>query len=541
MSLLTHYKSNLKGDLIGGLTAAIVAIPTGLAFGIASGLGPEAGLYTAVFLAIVAGVFGGTQTLISDPTGPMTLVAAGVVGGMAGGTDMAMLTFALTGIIQVLFSFLKIAKYVKFIPYPVVSGFMGGIGVIIISLQLFPLLGHGNPKDKSVLNIFSSLPDALSDVNYANFGIGILTIALIYLIPFITKKVPSILVSLLVATAASVALKLDIPTVPEISSEIPMPDISFLAGISFSDISHALVMAITLASLGTIDTLLTSVVADNLTKTKHKGDRELLGQGVGNFVVSLFGGFPGAGSTSGSVINIKSGAKTNLSGVSKGVFLLFIILFLSSFISYVPTAALAGILVTVGIGVIDIKGIKMLLKVPKGEALILILTLLVTVFDDLLHAVALGALLATVFFMEKMSKVVDDLNSKGGLESFAKKVKIPDELLEKVFVVRLDGPVFFGFADDFKQIVNSIEGYEAIIIDMKRVPFTDQTGMMTIEDTISSCKEQGIEVYIVGANNTIFEQMESLKIPGGLVDENHFFPYFKSCVKHLKHVYLKEV
>ena len=539
MSLIDRYKPNIKGDLVGGLTAAIVAIPTGLAFGIQSGLGAEAGLFTAIFLSLVAAFIGGTQTLISDPTGPMTLVAAGIIAG--GEPASVLLVFLLVGVIQVAFSFLGVAKYVKYIPYPVVSGFMGGIGVIIVSLQLLPLIGFGNPTDdKSVTNIVSVFFEKIGDTDVTTLGIGLGTIGIIYGLPYITRKIPSILFALVASAVATWALNLDVATVPEINMEMKMADLSVFTNFNFDEMGFVVTSAITLAALGVIDTLLTSVVADNITKTKHNGNRELLGQGLGNFVTAMFGGFPGAGSTSGTVINARSGARTHLSGISKGLFLLLIAIFLAGPIAYVPKAALAGILFTVGIGVIDIKGIKMLLKVPRAEALVLILTLLITVFDDLLNAVAVGALLSTVFFMEKMSKVVEDMNKEGKLKDFAKKEQLPERLADRVQVIRLDGPVFFGFADDFKAHLNSVDNVGAVIIDLKRVPFTDQTGLMTLEDSIRTLQEKEIHVFIVGANDTIYQQMESFKIPGGLVEEDHFFPYFRACVKHLKVLFKEE-
>lgn len=533
--MLQKYTSNLKGDLIGGLTAAIVAIPTGLAFGLAATGSPEAGLFTAIFLALVAAFIGGTQTLISDPTGPMTIIAGGIIS--QGDPASVLLIFFLVGVCQILFSFIGVAKYIKFIPYPVISGFMGGIGVIIISLQMLPMIGMKNPQDKSVTNIMSTFFDSIGSIDWASFSIFAGTIAVIYLLPRLTKMIPSILAALIGATLVSYFGDLGIATVPKINTDLNIADFGAFSNFDFSQSGFILTSAITLAALGTIDTLLTSVVADNITKTKHNGNRELLGQGIGNFVASMFGGIPGAGSTSGTVINIKSGAKTNLSGFSKGFFLLLIVLFLSDAIQYVPMAALAGILFTVGVGVIDIRGIKMLIKIPKAEALIMILTLLVTVFDDLLHAVAIGALLSTVFFMEKMSKVVEDMNKEGSLDSFAKKEKIPEGLADRVHVVRLDGPMFFGFADDFKSHMESVEGVGAVIIDLKRVPFTDQTGIMTLEDSIISFQEAGIQVFIVGANDTIYSQMEKVGIPGKLIDEDHFYPYFRACVKHLKHIF----
>ena len=548
MAFLAKYKKGFKGDFTGGVTAAIVAIPLGLGFGGLSGLGAEAGLYAAIILAIIASIIGGTQTLISDPTAPMAFVAGAIIAqgiGASGGEldDHAwvhiILTFALAGLFQIVFGFLKIAQYVRFIPYPVISGFMGGIGIIIMIGQLFPIMGHTSPK--GAINIFSEISQPLGSINTWALILGLGTIALIYLVPLISKKIPSVLVALIVMTLISYFLMPagEFGIVGAFKGGLPSPKIGVLANIQFQDILNVMVPAITLASLGTIDTLLTSVVADNMTKTKHNGNRELMGQGLGNFVGAFFGALPGAGSTTGTVINIKSGATTHLSGIIKGVFLILVLLFLAPVVKYVPLPVLAGILFTIGVGVLDLKGLGMLLKVPRADSAILIITLLVTVFDTLLDAVAIGALMAVVTFMKKMSEVMEDMTKEGDLGAFTRDDKVPEELLKKIYVKQLDGPMFFGFADQFRQQMRSIKGYEAVIIDMKQVPFIDETGLLTLEDAVADLYERKIAIYISGANDSIYTQFEKVKIPGNLVPEDHFFPYFKHCIKHLrnKHKY----
>ena len=411
--------SNVKGDFLGGLTGAIIALPMGLAFGIQSGLGAEAGLYTAIILAIVAAFVGGTKTLLSDPTGPMTVVAATIVSGalVAVNDDLTlampiiMATFVLSGIFQIIFGFLGIAKLVKFMPYPVISGFMGGIGVIIIILQLFPLLGHASPK--GMLNILGNLRTPLANINRSAFLLGGGTIALIYLLPLINKKIPSILVALIGVTLLSVLIPMDVPRIGVIPTGIPPFQIGTLLSLEMQHLGLILVPAITLASLGTIDTLLTSTVADSLTKTKHNGNKELKGQGLGNLIVALFGGIPGAGATMGTVTNIRTGGRTNLSGIFKGLALLIIVLGLGHYVQFIPMAVLAGILVTIGIGIIDIKGLQLLPKVPKSDAVILIITLLVTVFDNLLDAVAIGTMISFIMFMKNMSDATLKSNQAG--------------------------------------------------------------------------------------------------------------------------------
>ncbi|MBL4704960.1 MAG: SulP family inorganic anion transporter, partial [Flavobacteriales bacterium] len=466
MAKINHSKS-LKGDLVGGLTAAIIAIPVGLAFGVASGLGPKYGLYTAAFLAIVASLIGGTKTLISDPTGPMTVVAGGIIitfgalkvnGVPITGDTMLLygiITFLLAGLFQMVLGVLNIAQYIKFIPFPVISGFMGGIGVIIIVLQIWPLMGYevADPATgpKGAIQIFGRISEPINGFVWQSLLLGAVTVLTIYIFPFITKKIPSILAALIVGVGTYLVLGqiMDLSVVKTVSSfenEIPIPKLHLFENFEWSMISTCVMPAVTLAALGTIDTLLTSVVADSLTKTKHKGNRELIGQGLGNMITALFGGFPGAGSTTGTVINIKSGGRTNISGITKGVVLLVVIITMGPYVAYIPKAVLAGILLTIGIGIVDVKGLKLLPKVPRVDAFILLLTLVITVFDTLLDAVAVGAIIATVAFMKKMADVMDDLNKDGELKEFSKDPRIPKAMGDRVYVKVLDGPMFFGFA-----------------------------------------------------------------------------------------------
>lgn len=538
--------SNVSGDLSGGLTAAIISLPMGLAFGVQAQMGAEAGIYTAIILAIVSAFIGGTQTLISDPTGPMTVVAATVVttavatysGNLGEALPLIIATFVLAGAIQVLFSFLKIAKYVKFMPYPVISGFMSGIGVIIILLQLYPLLGHSSPK--GMIEITTSLHHPISNLNPWSLGLGILTIALIYVIPLFSKKLPSILIALIVTTVLSVLIDHEVPVIGEIPTGLPDFQLMRIFDLHWSDISLIIGPAITLAALGVIDTLLTSVVADNLTKTRHNGNRELMGQGLGNLVTALFGGIPGAGATMGTVTNINSGAKTRLSGMSKGVFLLIIIIGFGTYVQFIPQSVLAGILVTIGIGIIDFRGLKILFKVPKSDSFILLTVLLITVFDNLLDAVGAGMVLASVIFMQRMSKSVESSNVTGELNELSD-FKLPESIACRVYLKRLDGPLFFGFTDRFKTHSESIAAkYDVVIIDLTKVPFLDESGILTLEEVIRMFESKETEVLLVGAKEEIIDQLIKLNIIPGLIPKKECFNEMANCVKYVEKELLEE-
>jgi SulP family sulfate permease len=289
--------ASLKGDIFGGVTAGIVALPLALAFGVQSGLGASAGLYGAMILGLLAAVFGGTNTQISGPTGPMTVVSATVVaaaiakyGQIESAMGVIILTFLFAGIFQILFGVLKIGKYIKYIPYPVLSGFMSGIGVIIIIFQFFPVLGLPSPG--KIFTVFKDLPEAVSILNPVSLGITIATILIIYLFPKLSKVVPGTLVALILITLISFFFSLETPLIGDMPKGLPALKIGSLSGISFSDFSMILLPAITLAGLGAIDTLLTSVVADNLTRTRHNSNKELIGQGIGNMVSSLLAESP---------------------------------------------------------------------------------------------------------------------------------------------------------------------------------------------------------------------------------------------------------
>ena len=539
--------SHLKGDFLGGLTGAIISLPMGLAFGIQSGLGAQAGLYTAIILAFFAALVGGTKTLLSDPTGPMTILATLVVAGAlahTGGDMEAALviiisTFVLTGVFQIIFGLVGVSKLVKFMPYPVISGFMGGIGLIIIILQLFPMAGQTSPK--GMLNILAHLDDWWKGLNYQALGLSLGTLALIYGLPLLTKKIPSILFALVTLTLISLALPMDVPRIGAIPSGFPEFQLGKLTGLHWSDLSLVVVPALTLAALGTIDTLLTSTVADNLTKTKHNGNRELVGQGLGNIVAALFGSIPGAGATMGTVTNIKTGGRTNLSGIFKAVSLLLIVWGLGTYVQYVPMAVLAGVLIHIGIGIIDVKGLKLIVKAPKADSAILIITLLVTVFDNLLDAVAIGCTLASFVFMKKMSDAALQSDRNGKLCDLLHTVSLPPALAENVFIKHLEGPLFFGFADDFKLQIAHIQNVEVVVMHLDHVPFMDETGILVLEEAILDLENRGIDVYLTGLQPEVKERLHKIGIIPGIIKEEEVFDNFNQCMQSLcKHYQCKQ-
>jgi SulP family sulfate permease len=543
-NIIATYKPSIKADLTGGLLAAIIGLPMGLAFGVQSGLGAAAGIYTAIILAILASVFGGTKTLITDPTGPMTVVAATVVstslaavGDLANAMPLIIATFVLAGIFELIFGILNFGKYVKYLPYPVLSGFMAGIGVIIISVQIFPLLGQVSPK--GFTNILLNLDVAIANISFQALFLGALTIAIVYGLPYITKKIPSILAALIVGTLVSIAFNMNVPIIGTIPNSLPSLQLGVLGQLKWSDLGYIIAPALMLGGLGVIDTLLTSVVADNLTKTKHDSRRTVIGQGIGNIVVGLFGGIPGAGATMGTVTNIKAGAQTKLSGIMKGVFLLLIIVSVTEYVQYIPMAVLAGLLITIGINIIDYKGIKMLLKVPKQDAAVWAIVLLVTLFDNLLNAVAVGFVLSSILFIGRMSKFMA-ISQKVNAFSDMDADLLSKSLVGKVHIQNVEGPLFFGFSDRFRNHCETISGVSTIILRMEQVPFFDQSGLITLEAVMEDWKSKGIEVYISGANYYVLESMEKVKIIPNLVDEDNCYDSIQKCINGIENTMEEE-
>ncbi|MDF1882219.1 SulP family inorganic anion transporter [Sulfurimonas sp. MAG313] len=537
---------NLSGDLFGGLTAAIVALPLALAFGVQSGMGAIAGLYGAIALGIFATFFGGTSTQISGPTGPMAVVSAAIIAGeiqIYGSLDAAIgtivATFVLAGLFQVLMGVLKIGQYIRYMPYPVISGFMSGIGGIIIIMQIFPLFGLVSPK--GILDIMSSLPLILNQFNTQAFVLALATIAIIYLFPRLSKKVPSTLVALVSLSVFAFLMKLDIPIIGTIPTGIP--EIKFEA-LTQLDWHHPMVMvipAITLAALGAIDSLLTSVVADNMTKTQHKSNQELIGQGIGNSIAGLFGGLPGAGATMRTVVNINAGGKTKLSGITHGVILIIILFGAGEYARLIPLPVLAGILITVGLGIIDYKGLKHIKEVPKADAIVMLIVLILTVFVDLLQAVAVGMVLASILFMKQMSDNAEAKSQVNSLDEFhtiipnsPEEKALLDEIRSQVYIQDFDGPIFFGFISHFKKMIRELPEVSVVIFRMYNVPNIDQSGMYALEDAMLELEKRNITVMITGIQTQPEDMLRNIKLIPNLVPKHHLFNDLNDAIDVLK-------
>jgi SulP family sulfate permease len=548
--------SNLRGDIAGGISAGIVAIPLALAFGAQSGLGAVAGLYSAIALGLFASAFGGTPTQISGPTGPMVVIAAMVVadalegaGGLVGGMPVIIATFVLAGIFQLIFGILKLGKYIRYIPYPVISGFMSGIGVIIILYQIFPIMGQASPK--GIYNIFTHLPQAFLNFDMEATILGVVTIATIYAFPKITRSIPNILVALTAVSLMAIWTEFDVEVIGAIPSQLPEFKLSLLSQLSVMDIQPLFIPAITLALLGSIDSLLTSVIADNVTKTKHDSNQELMGQGIGNILSASIGGIPGAGTTMSTLVNTNSGATSRMSGIVHGISLILVLLLAGSLAGQIPIAVLSGILITVGIGIIDYKGLKHLKKMPREETAVMLMVLLMTVFTDLLQAVAVGMFFSSFLFMKKMGDLVEGdteimpINEFKSSEQFAgdETVCFTPEFAKTIFVKKLHGPLFFGFASAFQDIARKLKNIRIVILKMNSVPYIDQTGLYAMEEVIMDLKKRGVAVCIAGLQEQPHDMLMKIDLIPSLIPEEFLFQNFSECASFLganKHLRILE-
>ena len=529
---------NLKGDLSGGLVAGVIALPLALAFGVQSGMGPAAGLYGAIAVGIFAAMFGGTPTQASGPTGPMTVVAASIVlfaiektGSIENGIGIILLSFFAGGFFQIVLGLLGVGKYIRYFPYPVISGFMSGVGLIIVFLQLWPLLGEKSPK--SIIEVFTQIGTPLSNVNFAAVGLGILTLIVNYTFPLVTKKVPSVLVALVVGTVTAMLFGLDVKVIGDIPSGFPPLQIGALFDVAPEHFAFIVQSGITLALLGSIDSLLTSVIADNVTKDRHNSRQELIGQGLGNIIAAIFGGIPGAGATKGTIVAIKSGAKTRLSGIMHGVFQLVALLGLGAVVSHIPLSVLAGLLISVGVAIIDYKGIKHLFDVPRADAAVMLVVLVWTVFGNLIHAVAAGIVLASILFMKQVSDLAESESKVTTLDPepvWDDESDVVEKQKSKVAIKHLYGPLFFGFSSGFRAIVEALPtDVETLVIRMERVPYIDQSGLYALEDAVLNLTQQGKTVAISGLQSQPDDMLKRIGFVPNLVSEELAFDSFGDC------------
>lgn len=602
---MKRFFTNFKGDFLGGITAGIVALPLALAFGVSSGLGPSAGLYGAIFLSIFAAMFGGTPSQISGPTAPMTAVTMVLVAGIVSSFDgvvedalpVILMVFFMAAVFQVALGLFRLGTFIKYIPYPVVSGFMTAIGVIILITQIFPMLGYYPREDEELMARFKPFAEevilekilreeagegilvledfrettsraekitpehieieasllaesdasgvkgtikymgrSFRNIQWLELLLGLATIFIIYGFKRITTAVPSTLVALLIVSAIAYFTGLDYRPIREIPQGLPLPHLEIFTEFDMAGVTPYIFTAFTLSLLGAIDSLLTSIVADNLTKTRHEPNKELVGQGIGNGLAAFFGGIPGAGATIRTVVNIQSGGRTRLSGIIAGILLLAILLSLGPVASKIPAAVLAGILITVGIGVMDYRGLRAMRSMPSGEVFIMLIVLVLSVVWNLVYAVGIGLILASLLFMKKMG---DQAAANSKVErlpkSKLKKLLTEPDIMEKVMIKKLEGPLFFGFTKEFHDLSEQIPSdVHWVIIRMEKVPYIDQSGVYALESVVKQLAGKSIKILFSGLRKDPLTLMEKANIFKGLDNDIHFFKRVEDALGYIR-------
>ena len=603
--------SHLKGDLFGGITAGIIALPLALAFGVSSGLGPTAGLYGAIFLSFFAALLGGTNTQISGPTAPMTALSMVVIATLISSNDgdvgkalpIILAVFMLSGLMQIGLGFMGLGKYIRYIPYPVVSGFMTAIGLIILTTQTLPVLGYYPKEDTALVESFKpqaeavllgkileeeageglfvledfsetvsrgqqitegeiqqeaqvlaskyasgvtgsikALPLAFAGINWIELLLALGTIVIIFGFKKITTAIPSTLVALLVMSAIAVFFVPGYRPITAIPSGFPMPQWGIFTELSLLELIPYILTSLTLALLGAIDSLLTSVVADNMTKTRHLPNKELIGQGIGNSISALFGGLPGAGATIRTVVNINSGGVTRLSGMISSMVLLLILLIFSSVASTIPAAVLAGILVTVGISVMDYRGLKAVPILPKdvklgklgisSEVIVMLCVMLLATFWNLVYAVGIGLVIASLMFMKKIG---DSTANQSKLKTLPDDPAKEEEILDvngtvDIVVKQVMGPLFFGSADGFQNLAKKIPASaQVVVMRLETMNYLDQSGLYALEEILVDLIEQGKTIYLVDLQKQPKYMIERVKMVPQLIPQENIFEDYKTC------------
>ena len=506
----------LRGDVFGGLTAAVVGLPVALAFGVASGLGALAGIYGAIAVGFFAAVFGGTKSQISGPTGPMAVAMAVIVTTHADNLAEAFTVVIMAGVIQILLGVMKIGRFVSFTPYSVISGFMSGIGVIIILLQTLPFLGapvaEGGP-----MGAVNSWPDAIKDVNPGAFAIAAVTLVVGIVWPARLRRVlPPTLAALIAGTSLGVFWLTNTPVIGDVPTGLPslrVPEVSLEL------LTTAVTPAITLALLGSIDSLLTSLIADSITRTRHNPDRELIGQGIGNTLAGLIWGLPGAGATMGTVVNIRAGGRTQVSGVLRAGILLALVLGLGKYVEVIPHAVLAGILMKVGWDIVDWRFITRIHRVQRELLMVMVITMGLTVFVDLVSAVAIGLIAAGMAYSRQLERLELDnvvsvpLSDQTFLMTEEDGDDLDDEYSARVGLVALRGS--FTVASSVKlinAIGEDIKDHEIVILDFTGTVFIDDSAALVVEQMIDTAYAEDTDCIVMGMTGAPANTLRALNV-----------------------------
>ncbi|MDT8387516.1 MAG: SulP family inorganic anion transporter [Thiogranum sp.] len=511
-----------RGDLFGGITAAVIALPMALAFGVASGAGAEAGLYGAILVGLFAALFGGSPTLISEPTGPMTVVFTAVIAKLiasdpVNGMAMAFTVVVLAGLFQILFGALRLGKYVTLMPYTVISGFMSGIGLILIILQIGPLLGQASPPG-GVVAVLGNLPDLFMELRIQETLLAVSTLAILFFVPSRLKRyLPPQLLALIAVTLVSVLLldMVEVRRIGEISAGLPELQVPVFSAEQWQIM---LLDAVVLGMLGCIDALLSSVIADSLTRRQHNSDKELIGQGIGNVMSGLFGGLPGAGATMGTVVNIQSGARSALAGLIRAAILLVVVLWAADLTAVIPLAVLSAIALKVGIDIIDWEFLKRAHKLSGKGALITYCVIVLTVFVDLIVAVGIGLFIANVMTITRLSELqANDVKAvtdpdQTDLELSSREREVLQDAAGKLLLLHLRGSMIFGTSRIISRKNSEVKNCQSLIVDVSEVVHLGLSAALALEEAIVHMANAGRSVQIVVAGGQPYQRLENMGI-----------------------------
>lgn len=540
--MMRKWWNERRGDVIGGLNAAVIALPLAIAFGMESGLGASAGLVGAIVMGVVASLFGGTTSLISGPTAAMTVASSLIIArefeqSPDQGTALTtiFIIFLIAGLLQVIFGLLRLGQYIRFAPYPLVAGFMNGIGLMMVIFQLLPLVGH-HPSIHFE-EIVVSVSGVHDEINVQALALGLLTIAVIYIFPRFSKKIPAILVALVASTTVAVVAGLNVPTLADVPDEWIKWRWSHLVDYQLTAWSDVVIPAFTLATLGSIDTLLTCMVTDMTTGASHKSNKELLGQGLGNMASAVAGGLPGAGAVVRTVVNARAGGRTFLSVVIQSAVLLLAMLELG-FLQFIPQSVLAAILISVGINIIDYKGLRQIFRVSVTDGVVLLLVMITTIVFGLPYAFIGGIVLSSLLFVKKMAEQTMRKTEPLVLLPEGESPGSEFVLSREIYVQQLQGPLFFGFSVHFREAMQALPDARAILFRMDQVPFADHSGLVALQEILKQLNKKGIVVAVSGLQPAVREQLGKAGIIPEILGPDRLFGSFVQAAiwleKHLE-------
>ena len=519
----------IKGDILGGIVSAIVAFPQALAFGVATGMGASAGIWGCIILCFFAGIFGSKLPMISGPTGPVAIMTASVFA-IYNNFPAVIVVFLLASIFQIIISYTQLPGIVKYVPYPVISGFMNGVGFILIILQLNVLIGIDSSA--SPLSSLRKLIYNFSEIDTSSLILGGLTLLIVFFIPKkINRIFPSQIIALLVCTYISIKYTMPVERISQISINIPS---IIVPNTDLESIIKAIPYAAAIAVICSSESMLTGLVADSLTREKTQPKKLLLSQGIGNVLCSLTGSMPGSAATMRTVAAIRAGATTKIAAVINSVFLMIVITNCTKFVEQVPLCVLAGILIKIGYDIIDVKILKVIKHAPKDDLYVLLLVFFLTVFYNLIFAVGAGITLAALLYAKRVADSTNvGVKTIKDEEIDAYEKQLADEFKYTIRVFHIDGQFFFGSATQIVSQFDELLGTKYLILNYESSSLLDTSAIFALEDIIIRLQSQNIKILLVIKNENVLKQLNDVKIPSQIGVHNVFFNEY-DAVEHAK-------